>query len=106
MNKKTIKLLQNEFLPLVNILNEVCHGLYVQNFENTIGAQQKTVVALMDKILDEKREKEITLALDHYELNFLQKSFEEVFRQIEEWEFQTRIGITIEEANAIKNKLT
>jgi len=105
MNTRTIKLSPNEVLPLLNILNEVCHGFYVHNFEKNIGAKKQIVVALMDKISEKENEDEIILFLNDIELNLLKKSFEEVLRQIEEWEFQTRIGVTIQEAKDIMNKI-
>lgn len=43
--------------------------------------------------------------LSDAELAFLKNSFEEVFRQIDEWEFQTRIGVSVQEAQRIKEKL-
>lgn len=87
----------NELWPVVNILNECCHGLYVHNFEDVIGAQRKVVVDWMDEVSGKEREGDVMLILGDFELNFLQKSFEEVFKQIEDWEFSTRIGISIEE---------
>jgi hypothetical protein len=105
MNTKQIKLSSNEFWPLLNILNEVCHGIKINNFENSIGAKKQTVVAFMDNIAKEEEKKEVLLNLNDSELTFLKKSFEEVFRQIEEWEFQTRIGISTQEARKIQDKL-
>ena len=100
-----VKLSQHEFFPLLNILNEVCHGFYIPNFENTIGAPRKTVVDFMDKLAKNESKENIIIDLNDFELFFLQKSFIEVFKEIEEWEFQTRIGITIEEAKVIENKI-
>ena len=41
MSTKMIRLASEEILSILNILNEVCYGLYVQNFETTIGSQKK-----------------------------------------------------------------
>lgn len=106
MSARVIKLSLNEIIPLLNVLNEVCHGIHVVNFENAIGASRTAVVDFMDKISNIEKKEEFVLILDDFELKFVQKSFEEVFKHLEEWEFQTRIGVTIQEARAIKEKIT
>ncbi|MGE0669376.1 MAG: hypothetical protein AB7H48_00380 [Parachlamydiales bacterium] len=103
--EKIVGIKWDEIWPISNILNEVCHGFYVHNFENNIGAKKPIVVDLMDKISEKENEDEIILFLNDIELNLLKKSFEEVLRQIEEWEFQTRIGVTIQEAKDIMKKI-
>lgn len=103
---KIIKLTPNEVWPLFNILNEVCHGIFVDDFERKMGCPKATVVELMDKISKEENENEPLLRLKNYELEIINKSFEEVFKQIEDWEFQTHIGISISEAINIQNKLS
>jgi hypothetical protein len=102
---KTIRLNSNEVWPLVNILNEVCSGIHIDNFEKCIGVKKEVVVELMDKVMKEELKDEPILKLNDYEIEILERSFNEVFKQIEEWEFQTRIGIKIQEAQRIKNKL-
>ncbi|HRD56229.1 MAG TPA: hypothetical protein PLC42_07535 [Parachlamydiaceae bacterium] len=37
MIKKIIETKWNELWPIVNILNEVCHGLHIENFEKEAG---------------------------------------------------------------------
>lgn len=105
MNTKTIKLNSNEIWPLLNVLNEVCHGIYIDNFEKSIGEKKEVVVDLINRISTEEKEEESILILKDFELEILKNSFLEIFRQIDEWEFQTRIGISIQEANKIKDKL-
>lgn len=105
MNKKKIKLDANEFWPLLNILNEACHGIKINNFEHSIGAKKHTVVDFMNNISQEENKNEIVLNLNDSELIILNNSFEEVFKQIDEWEFQTRIGISTQEARKIQEKL-
>lgn len=105
MITKTIKLTPNEVWPLINILNEICYGIFVFDFEAVIGASKEVVVKLMDKISNvERREEETALSLNELEFFILKKAFEEVAKQIDEWEFPTRVGITKSEANAIKMK--
>ncbi len=105
MNTKTIHLESSETWPLLNILNEVCYGIRVNNFENTIGVQKAKVVDLMDRISKNETNDGIIIDLNDSEVNILKRSFEEVFRQIDEWEFQTRIGISIPEAIKIIEKI-
>ena len=105
METKFIKLAPDEVWPLLNILNEVCYGLVISNFDKKIGFEISVVVELMDCISIEENSAEPVLKLKAFELEILKRSFEEVFKQIEEWEFQTRIGITIQEAKEIENKL-
>lgn len=105
MNIKQIKLTSDEIWPLLNVLNEICNGLHINDFENSIGVEREIVVNLMDKISQEESKQEAILALNDFELTILNKSFKEVFAQIEEWEFQTRVGVSIEEANRIRDKL-
>jgi hypothetical protein len=92
----------DEIWPLLNILNEVCHGIRIGNFEEIIGVKKEDVVNLMDKISKEENKEVSILILNDLELNALKRSFREVFNQIDEWEFQTRIGISRQEANIIK----
>ncbi|MGB7128512.1 MAG: hypothetical protein WBD50_05425 [Candidatus Rhabdochlamydia sp.] len=75
MNIKQIKLNSNEFWPLLNILNEVCHGIKINNFENSIGAKKQTVVDFMDNIAKEEKKNEVILSLNDSELTFLKNSF-------------------------------
>ena len=102
---RQIKLYSNEVWPLLNVLNEVCYGIKINNLEISIGVKKQIVVDFMDSIVEEEKKNEVILTIDDSELNFLNNSFEEVFRQIEEWEFQTRIGISIQEAQKIQEKL-
>ena len=105
MNTKTIKLTHNELIPLLNILNEVANGIHVNNFEKAIGVNEKFVDNLWDKISKEEGKKESVIILNNLELEVVKNSFVEVYKEIEEWEFQTRLGITISEMKKIQNKI-
>lgn len=101
----------NELWPIVNVLNEVCNGIQLHDLENKLGFNRENIIALMDKMethqVDESRSEESAIIeLDDHEINIINKCFKEVLKEIEEWEFQTRIGITIDKATAIINKLT
>ncbi len=100
-----IKLSFDDFFSLLNIINEVCHGINVRNFKETIGDERKTVVDFLDKISNKDQNNEIIICVSDFEQQFLKKSFERVLREIEEWEFQTRIGVDRSEARAIMEKI-
>ena len=55
MSTIKIKLRSAEFWPLINILNEVCYGIKVSDFEKTIGVNKQTVIDFMNKILQKKK---------------------------------------------------
>lgn len=105
MDKLTqIRLKNNEVWPLLNVINEVCHGIRVSDFEKSIGAKKQKVVDFMDNLSSEVEKSEVVLVVNNLEMNFINNSFEEVLKQIDEWEFQTRIGVSTKEAKKIKDK--
>ena len=106
MTEKKIKINKNELWPLLNIINEICYGINISNFEHTIGAKREILIELMNKISREEEKEHAILTLNDCELAILKNSFKEIYKQIEDWEFQTRIGISIQNANNIKDKLT
>lgn len=97
MLARTITLSSNELWPLLNILNEICYGISIHDFENSIGTKQEVVEALMSKISLESSTKEIVLRLSEFEINVLKRVFEKVCSEIDDWEFPTRIGISKQE---------
>ncbi len=104
MSTNKININSNEFYIILAVLNEVCHGLRISNFEKTIGAAEQTVIAFMDGLKAKGLSEEVLLLKDS-EVQILKNSFKEVFRQLEEFEFETRIGFSIEEAQKIESKL-
>ena len=108
---KIIETSWNELWPIANILNEVCHGININDTENDVGFKYETIFDLLRKLStyeveEAKSDIKTTIELSSLETEIITKCFNEVFKQIEEWEFQTRIGITKKEANDILNKLT
>ncbi len=107
--KKKAETNWNELWPVVNILNEVCHGIGTNYAE--LGCKYEDVFALLRKIAayeaeEDKSEDAIFLELTDREIEILKMCFEEVFKQIEEWEFSIRVGIPKTEAINTKEKLT
>ena len=70
---KTFDLNPDEIWPLLNILNEVCHGININDFEKTIGAKKEIVVKLLDKISEIENKECCFLKLDDCELKILEK---------------------------------
>ncbi len=104
LNEQVIKLTWDELWPLLNVVGEICYGLDV-DFETVIGVKSEAVIDLMKKISKEKKIPEVILILSDSELDILKRSIDEVIRQIEEWEFQTRVGVSINEVMGIKKKI-
>ncbi len=105
LNQKCLDFSPNDVWPLLNILNEVCFGFFIDHFHKIIGDEKNNVIELMNRIAREEGVEGLVFDLNKSELNVLKNSFDEVFRQIDKWEFQTRIGISVEEANKIKEKI-
>lgn len=80
MNVKSIKLNSNDIWPLLNVLNEVCHGIRVHDFESTIGSNKHNVVELINKIAQEENKDVAIFNFSNLEIQILEKSFAEVFR--------------------------
>jgi len=110
--RKIIETTWNELWPVVNILNEICHGIKINDFEKQIGFKYDEIFSLLEKIeayevKEYEADLKTTLELnDSTEMSILKNCFRVVLKHIEEWEFSTRIGVSISEATAIINKLT
>jgi len=125
MSKKIIALTQYEICVLINILNEVCNGFYIDNFEQKIGEREENVLKLMEKLKNAEKKigerhgealdligmrtnkKESTcceLEYTEHEMLIFRDSFKEVIKEIEEWEFHTRLGSKISQVQAIVSK--
>lgn len=63
MTIKIFKLKSSGLLPVLNVLNEVCHGIKINNFEMSIGIDKSTAVDFMDSLAKEENKREITLNL-------------------------------------------
>lgn len=47
----------------------------------------------------------LIINLDDKEIANLLKAYKEVFRQIEDWEFQTRVGVSAQQIEVILHKI-
>ena len=107
MSKKKIiriELTEDEFFALKNIINEACFGIRIDNYENIFGKNEQIVISFSENISNKILNGNL-LVLSETELQILVKSITEVFRQIDDWKFQTRIGISKNEAMKIKTKV-
>lgn len=98
---KKLEISWNELWPLVNILNEICHGIKI-DIQSKIGFSYEEVYALLKKItIYEVNEYEADIKKEimfrEEEILILKRCLHEVAMEIEEWEFQTRIGVTLDE---------
>ena len=104
---KTIETTWEELVPIARILNEVCHGIAMDNFEEEVGYNYDEIYILLKKIKNLKsldRKQSISLSLTDREMGIIKASYREVLKQIEDWEFQIRIGLTISEVDQILNQ--
>lgn len=115
MNAHEVTILEisrHELGSLSNALNEVCNGIEVLDFETKIGLSTEEANGILDffcstyqQALQNERlgntENKIVLELTRRELCGLINTITVVCFEIEAWEFETRLGITIEEAKTM-----
>ncbi len=107
--EKIIETNWDEIWPISNILNEVCNGFEIPNFEIALGFDYETIYALLRKLKNYRvNETEfldpVILKLNEFEVEIIKVCYRAALKEIEEWEFPIRIGISIDEANTLKNK--
>jgi len=103
MKKNKINIKNNRCI--INVLGELCWGVYVDNFEKKIGNKKEVVEEFLERLLKAEREGIAEICINNSESELIRRAFDEVFRQIDEWEFQTRMGISIEEAIEVEKKI-
>lgn len=91
---------------LISILGEVCWGFHVDNFENQIVASILVVESILNRLVNEEKAGIVETYISFFEVEIIQRAFREVLKEIEEWEFSTRIGISIDEVKEIMDKIT
>lgn len=97
----------HELATMSNSLNAVCYGLRVAGFKAKMGANRREAERTLDEILrvyDKMQEKALTEASVRFsdrELGMIIGALQEVCREIEDWEFHTRIGAELGEAEEI-----
>jgi len=99
MNNYKINL--EEDRPIINILGEICWAFQIDNFGKKIGAKKEIVKTLLERLLKEEKDGIVETYLDDSEVEIIKKSLNEVAKEIEEWEFQTRIGVPFEKVKEL-----
>jgi hypothetical protein len=98
-NSHKINLQQDR--PIINILGEICWGFLIDNFEEKIGVKKETAETLLKRLLTEEKEGIVETYLNNSEVKIIKKALYEVEKEIEEWEFQSRIGVPLEKVKNI-----
>ena len=91
--------------PIINLLGEICWGFEVDGFERKIGVKKKVVEALLERLLKEEKAGAIEIYLSDSEVSIVKRALNEVEKEIEEWEFQMRIGISRKEVIKILERI-
>lgn len=107
-----LTLTSDELAGVRQSLNEVCHGYKVPNFRNQIGADKDVVARLLDQTTRRNPMKVISSGEDEYHATFtpdeaiiIVNAMKETLREFRPGEFQTRIGLEIEEAKRLISTL-
>jgi hypothetical protein len=82
-----------ETLLFSNILNEVCNGFALQDFERAIGAPHHEVCALFDRFRKLRTARNARISVTDQELRILQNALRETLRELGVEEFSTRTGL-------------
>lgn len=101
MKDKTILINLESDRPIINILGEVCWGFRVEDFEDAFGVKAEIVEELLDRLIKCEKSGEFEVFLEKSEIKIIKKALDEVEKEIEEWEFETRIGTSLEEVKKI-----
>ncbi len=99
-------------LPIINnSLNEVCNGLHVDDFEKKIGVTKSHAQQLLKKVHRNIAKQELHKKdVEHFHLTVedlivVKNALTEVLRQIDDWEFETRMDVTPDEAKQFIEKI-
>jgi hypothetical protein len=110
-DRLSLRLSLDELGTIGNALNEVCHGLRVANFTSKMGDKRKNVSLFLDQIVpvyrkaDRSGSSHVTLSFSGRELRSIIGALRTVYREIAEFEFQTRMGDESSEVEEIIDKL-
>jgi len=72
-------------------------GFYVDDFESKIGVNKNVAEELLKKLIKEEKAGILEMQISDSELEILKKALSEVAKEIDKWEFETRIGATLKE---------
>jgi hypothetical protein len=86
---------------IINVLGEVCWGFQVDDFEKTIGVKEQIAETLLEKLLRMEKSGIHEIYLNSSEIEIIRNAFKKVAKEIEEWEFEARLGVSLKEMKNI-----
>lgn len=100
-NQLLVSLTPNESRCFSNVLNEVCHGFRVQDFDQRIGLSRQEASDLYTKLEEAYSSKSHRLRLAVRELFGLRNALIESLKELGVEEFDTRVGMPFEDAQQL-----
>ncbi len=107
----SLSLSHDELATISQALNEVCHGLRVDDFPSKMGSDESEVDRLLDEIIPtyyrmkQSRSRHVVVRLSARELRAIIGALREVCREIDEIEFATRMGVKRSEVDQILKEM-
>jgi hypothetical protein len=101
----------DEIVFIHQMFNEVCNGFRVTDFETKIGnidrvkSEMQRLRSIYLEIHHQPANEPIRIKLDSSQLLLFRNVIDEVCKEIEDWEFQTRTGDTRKRAGEIQAQL-
>jgi hypothetical protein len=92
-----------EWLLLHSVLNEITHWYHLDDYKSLIGMNKADLEKLLEYLHVQPRQSDITL--DATQVNVFCNALRETLKLVSKWEFPTRTGYSIEEAQNILQKL-
>lgn len=98
-NDRTSLLLEpREQRCLINALGEVCHTFEIPDFSTAIGIEHHAAERLLSTVNEAYNESQpIRVELTRSELMAIRNALRITMREINDWEFNTRVGVTRKE---------
>jgi hypothetical protein len=100
-----LELSPGEVLLLSNVLNEVCSGFALQNFDARMGASEAQVRRTFEKMQSLSTQEKTRVPVTHEELSLLQNALTEALRELGADDFPIRTGVDFEVGEAVLREL-
>lgn len=102
-DKLTLRLSGSDIRHWNNALNEVCNGFAVANLEAALGISQQHVDDLLRRVHHAEPQQPLELVPE--ELLALRNALTMTLAELDAREFQTRMGVSVEDAREMRNAL-
>jgi|GEM_PF-1730338 len=88
-----IELTRDQALIIHQSLNEVCHGFRMDDFEKRVGKKESAILEMdiLGSLIDSKKTP-ISIMVNLDQLTLYRNAVRETCREIDDWEFSTRIA--------------